>query len=214
MKAQVQLLQRLRPEVLRASPRQPLQQRQVRRCIPGAPPLPVLTPLRSNMPEKGLHMAVESTLLMTSTDCAAAACHCTAQGQGRHLEIGHEVRQVGGLHRLRIWAPQRERALQHVQRWTAIRANGTHMRPPPAQCSTLQLQHSAHLGVCVPVPLDMLQQHTVQTEWVTRRQQPSQLPPSLRNATMCARQSRITGDCVAVTLLRHRNITSLFADGL
>ena len=90
----------------------------------------------------------------------------------------------------------------------------THMRPPPAQCSTLQLQHSAHLGVCVPVPLDLLQQRMVQTEWVTRRQQPSQLPPSLRNATMCARQSRITGDFFAVTLLRHRNITYLFADGL
>lgn len=131
------------------------------------------------------------------TPQAALQEHGTAQGPGGHLEIGHEVRQVGGLHRCRIRAPQRERALQYVQRWTAIRAD----RCSRIVLNALQLQRSLHLGASVPVPLDMTQQRAVQSKGVLRRQQLSQLSPGLHDAMVSLRHSHVTrGDVVAIAL--------------
>ena len=60
------------------------------------------------------------------------------------------------------------------------------MHDPAAAALTL------HLDACIPVPLDMTQQRAVQTKWVLRRQQLSQLSPGLHDAMVSPRHSHVT----------------------
>lgn len=109
---QVELLQRGWPEALWVPPRQPLQQRQVRRRIPSATALPLVTTLQKLVPQ--VTCGPQSIAARLCAGCAAGdACRCTGC-RSWYLEVSHEARQViRSLHHGRVRTPQRKWSLWH-----------------------------------------------------------------------------------------------------